>query len=161
MAELRLGRACQFYSTNTQADLSSYHWATVLSSLHTDWTVQLQHGALISPGPPPLSLPPRILHHPPHPLVLHLPLPRRLQRTVRHRSVSQYFKFVRVLMFFCRNKMIAETSEPNLEEEFLENWTKWRLYLTMEPGTTVTVYPNSRLSLANMVLYKNSTIRFL
>merc|ERR1719507_914703 len=48
------------------------------------------------------------------------------------------------------NKMIAESSEANPDEEFLENWTKWRLYLSVEPGKTVTVYPNTRLSLANM-----------
>merc|ERR550532_2533803 len=35
------------------------------------------------------------------------------------------------------NKMIAESSESNPDEEFLENWTKWRLYLSVEPGNTV------------------------
>merc|ERR1711874_267029 len=48
------------------------------------------------------------------------------------------------------NKMITESSESNPDEEFLENWTKWRLYLSEEPGNTATVYPNTRLSLANM-----------
>ena len=62
-----------------------------------------------------------------------------------------YFQFDKVLIVFCRNKMIAESSESNPDEEFLENWTKWRLYLSVEPGNTVTVYPNTRLSLANMV----------
>ena len=116
------------------------------------------HGALLSPGPPALSLPAGLLHHPPHPLVLHLPLPRGLQFTVLHRSVSWYFKFDRALIFFSRNKMIAESSESNPDQEFLENWTKWRLYLSVEPGNTVTVYPNTRLSLANMV--GNNTISF-
>merc|ERR1711953_37478 len=48
------------------------------------------------------------------------------------------------------NKMIEESSETNQDEDFLENWTKWRLFLSVGPANTVTVYPNSRLSLANL-----------
>ena len=47
--------------------------------------------------------------------------------------------------------MIAESSDTNPGEEFLENWTKWRLFLSVGPAKTVTVYPNTRLSLANLV----------
>ena len=71
---------------------------------------------------------------------------------------AHFVKLDRVLMFFCRNKMIAESSESNPDEEFLENWTKWRLYLEpAKPGNTVTVYPNTRLSLANMVVLTITT----
>ena len=133
------------------SSLGCYQWAVVC--VHWLLSSQSRHGALplLSAGPAALQVPPGLLHQPAHPLVLPLPLPGRLQRSVCHRSVSRYFSLTRVLIFFCRNKMIAESSETNQDEDFLENWTKWRLFLSVGPANTVTVYPNSRLSLANLV----------
>ena len=52
--------------------------------------------------------------------------------------------------------MITESSQANHDEEFLENWMKWRLYLSSSADQRVTVYPNTRVSLTNMVSRTNT-----
>ena len=52
--------------------------------------------------------------------------------------------------------MITESSQANHDEEFLENWMKWRLYLSSSADQRVTVYPNTRVSLTNMVSSTNT-----
>ena len=62
-------------------------------------------------------------------------------------------------IFLCRHKMIAESSNPNYGEECLENWLKWRLYLSSSADQRLTVYPNTRVSLANLVRLLQETYK--
>ena len=55
--------------------------------------------------------------------------------------------------------MIAESSNPNYGEECLENWLKWRLYLSSSADQRLTVYPNTRVSLANLVRLLQETYK--
>ena len=45
---------------------------------------------------------------------------------------------------------MAEQSQATGAEEWVENWTKWQLFLG-EGENRVTLYPHTQLSLANMV----------
>ena len=62
-------------------------------------------------------------------------------------------------IFLYRHKMIAESSNPNYGEECLENWLKWRLYLSSSADQRLTVYPNTRVSLANLVRLLQETYK--
>ena len=50
---------------------------------------------------------------------------------------------------YCRSELIANTSQPQTEY-WVENWTKWRLYLGQGEDRVV-VYPHQQVSIHKMV----------
>ena len=68
---------------------------------------------------------------------------------------TQLIAFLNKLLIF-RGKLIEEESlwSSSRNEDFLENWSKWKLYLLQDSGETVVVQPDMQISISNLVKMK-------
>ena len=58
--------------------------------------------------------------------------------------------------FYVSGKLIEEESlwSSSRNEDILENWSKWKLYLLQDSGETVVVQPDMQISISNLVKMK-------
>ena len=70
---------------------------------------------------------------------------------------------VSLAIYIFRNKLIQEESLrfSSRNGDFLENWTKWKLYLLQDSGESLLVQPDMQISISNLVKKDYNSLHFL